>query len=313
MPKHTIDLNRQKNNGCKHCDKEYRKANLEAALCNQTSSNLDGMEIRCVGEWAYDKIYRLVQYFGIFTEGMKNKHSKLNYIEICSGPGRCLQRDDDFEIDGTPLAIINHPSFKHLNKATFIDINPKVIATLNQRIISKSAQHKAFAHLGNYTIPESIIKAIGPTDSNTLNLCFIDPTDCGIPFNTIKIIANHLKKVDFIINAALGTDFHRNSKNAILDPNFEKIRTKYQNFLGDTTFFTDPHNIELAKQDNIDEIKRQFIKKYIEQFSKIGFKFHDRQSVRQFYELVFFSSNPLGLDFWKKACKHTPTGQKELF
>jgi hypothetical protein len=36
-------------------------------------SELDQLPVRCVGKWAYEKIYRLVQYFGIFANGMKNK------------------------------------------------------------------------------------------------------------------------------------------------------------------------------------------------------------------------------------------------
>ena len=57
-------------------------------LCTQTRSERDGLPVRCVGEWAYDKMYRLVQHFGTFAGGMSKKWVGLNYVEICSGPGR---------------------------------------------------------------------------------------------------------------------------------------------------------------------------------------------------------------------------------
>jgi hypothetical protein len=73
-------------------------------------SVLDNLPIRPVGEWAYDKIYRLVHYFGIFAGGMKNRWAALNYVEIGCGPGRCVLRENCLEIDGTALAIIRNPT-----------------------------------------------------------------------------------------------------------------------------------------------------------------------------------------------------------
>ena len=87
-------------------------------LCTHTLSAQDNLPVRCVGEWAYDKIYRLVQYFGIFAGGMSNRWKGLNYVEICSGPGRCLMREERTEIDGTALAIIHHGQFAKLQIST---------------------------------------------------------------------------------------------------------------------------------------------------------------------------------------------------
>ena len=89
-------------------------------------SVLDDLPIRPVGEWAYDKIYRLVQYFGIFAGGMKNRWAALNYVEIGCGPGRCVLRENCLEIDGTALAIIRSPNFSSLQKAIFIDASSRV-------------------------------------------------------------------------------------------------------------------------------------------------------------------------------------------
>jgi hypothetical protein len=80
----------------------------------------DDGAVRCVGDWAEQKIFYLVQYFGIFATGMKAKWSgKINYIEICSGTGRCINRHTGMEFDGTSLAIMNHKAFKNIRKALF--------------------------------------------------------------------------------------------------------------------------------------------------------------------------------------------------
>ena len=116
-----LDLREQPNSGCLSCDRMTRREFLENGVCKQTVSVLDQLPVRCVGGWSYDKIYRLVKYFGIFANGMKNAWKGLNYVEICSGPGRCITRDQRTEMDGTALSIITHPVFPNLRKAFFID------------------------------------------------------------------------------------------------------------------------------------------------------------------------------------------------
>jgi hypothetical protein len=83
-----------------------------------------------VGEWAYYKIYRLVQYFGIFAGGMKNQWDALNYLEIGSGPGRYIVREDCTAMDGTAIAVVRNPQFKSLTKAVFVDASSRVTEIL---------------------------------------------------------------------------------------------------------------------------------------------------------------------------------------
>ena len=105
------------------CNKGARKEITDNDLCTDVQSVIDGLPIRCVGDWAVEKIFMLVQYFGIFSNGMKNKWAgKLNYIEICSGPGRCINRTSGDEFNGTSMAILEHPAFQNVYKALFFDI-----------------------------------------------------------------------------------------------------------------------------------------------------------------------------------------------
>ena len=88
-----VNLDEEINAACLKCTNKHSRKSNEYGLCSVAVSLLDSLPVRCVGSWAKDKIYFLTRYFEIFAGGMKNKFD-LNYIEICSGPGRCICREE---------------------------------------------------------------------------------------------------------------------------------------------------------------------------------------------------------------------------
>lgn len=295
-----IELNRENNPVCvKGCNKEERAKNAENDVCSLVKSINDNLPVRCVGEWGENKIYLLQQYFGIFAGGMKNKWP-LNYIEICSGPGRCINRSKGIEFDGTALAIMKHKCFQHLNKALFYDYDENVVKTLNQRIVNMQLSHKAVAKLGDYNNPDAICTDMECFDDNSLNLIFIDPTDCSVPFSLIKRISNTLKKVDLIINVATMTDFNRNILMAFDDL---KRAEKYIRFLDDASFFESEENRALCKKKDYTRLRKQFRETYMNSLKRVGFNYFDYTPINGFYDILFATSNPKGIEFWGKATK----------
>lgn len=313
MKAQRMDLREHTNQSCVQCVNRKRKEILEDGLCPSVKSILDNLPVRCVGDWAQEKVFRLIQYFGIFAAGMKNKWGGLNYIEICSGPGRCITRDNQNEIDGTALAIINHKIFGAISAATFIDNNDDVVKTLNSRIQSLGASVKARAVHGDYSDPSGIVATLDSLPKGYLNLCFIDPTHCDVPFATVQKIIGCLKNVDLIINVATGTDFSRNVTGVIMDEGFSKAKEKYESFLGSPGFFQRKDVVLHARNGNFTELRRLFRAEYEQRFSDMGFSCSAPQSVRHYYDLVFFTRNPTGLSFWNKACQIEPDGQRMLF
>ncbi len=63
----TIDTNVCNNPNCECCPNSESRHTDKDGLCKQAKSVVDGLPLRCVGEWANDKIYYLLQYFQIFT------------------------------------------------------------------------------------------------------------------------------------------------------------------------------------------------------------------------------------------------------
>ena len=310
--KTALDLHRATNDGCQQCsNREKRKEFSEDDLCKIPSID-DGEAVRCVGDWAEHKIYRLVQYFQIFVIGMYKRWNGLNYVEICSGPGRCIVRDNAEEIDGTALVILNHPRRDFLAKALFIDLNEKVVNALNTRIAKLSLQAKAEAVIGNYKNPDAIASLLKGLPSNNLNLVFIDPTQCDVPFETVKKIVEVTQNVDLIINVSIGTDISRNLRQAVVDPAFLNVRRKYEQFLGDDRFFEREDVKAAAQLGNIERLRSIFSEAYSAQLDALGFAHRDTREVLHYYYLLFASRSAKGLEFWQKACTYAPDGQKEL-
>jgi three-Cys-motif partner protein len=310
---HRIPLREIKHPDCQgtHCPE--REGLDDDGLCTHTSSKLDGLPVRCVGDWAYHKIYRLVQYFGIFANGMKNRWGgRLNYVEICSGPGRCITRGDHTELDGTALAVVQSPHFKELRKAILIDASPRVVEILNQRIKALGASHTADAVVGDYGDAPGLCRILDRLPDSCLNLVFIDPTNCDVPFTTIQRVVAHLQNTDLLINVALGTDVNRNLVRAIQLANHQAARAKYEGFLGTAGFCSQPDIVELAKRKDHDDLRRKFADTYHQKLRGEGYRYTDVRPVKHYYYLLFASRSPKGLEFWQKACTYSPDNQKQL-
>lgn len=308
-----IDLEERPNIGCKtKCNKQERAETTENDLCKEVGSVIDNLPVRCVGQWAVQKIYLLSQYFGIFTTGMKNKW-EINYIEICSGPGRCISREMGREFNGTALSIIKHSGYKYLHKALFFDFNPTIVETLNKRIELLNVQN-AKAIIGDYFKPEEICENIKKEiSSRSLNLVLIDPTDCSVPFSLISHLKSAIPNIDFIINVATRSDFNRNIRDVLL--NQEKFRStvsKYSFFLNSNSFFQSPENLRYAKLNQHLELRNAFRDTYIESLKSIGYEHFKYTRIQNLYEILFASANKKGIEFWDKANKYKFDGQSTI-
>lgn len=313
MAKNTrIDIKDTLNSSCtRKCNKQKRKEVTEEDLCTEKVSEIDNLPVRCVGAWAIQKIHHLVQYFTIFSLGMKDKwDGKINYIEICSGPGRCINRETGYEFNGTSLCIVQSEACKHLKQAMFFDYNQKVVSTLNARINANNTPN-AQALIGDYNNPNKICSdIINATKGIGLYLVFIDPTDCSVPFSLLQTLKNRLRNIDFIVNFAIGTDFNRNIGNAIQSPDtHQNVIKKYKSFLGSDDFFNNPQIKTASPRD----LRLMFREAYVNSLRKIGYKHFDFKHIENYYDLVFASSHEKGLEFWKKANTIQFDGQRQLF
>src|SRR6266568_1499908 len=77
-------------------------------------SSVDGLPLRDSGSWIAEKHEKLTYYAQMFATGMKPTEKKPDhwrhriYLELFSGPGKCLVRETGKEELGSPLKVINH-------------------------------------------------------------------------------------------------------------------------------------------------------------------------------------------------------------
>lgn len=297
------DCERCANAECRHTDKK-------TGLCEKIRSVVDGLPVRCVGSWANEKIYYLLQYFQIFTKSMHNKwDGKLRYVEVCSGPGRCSTRDGK-EQDGTALSIVKNELFDLLSCAIFIDYNPTVVDVLSQRIATLGKAERAHVVVGDFNNCSFLARTLAKYSPRSLSLCFIDPTDCSLPFDAVRSIFRATNgRCDFLISFFDGLDYHRNAATATLNDSCVRLKNKYSRFVGSPDFFSRKDVVEAAQAKNNNELSQLFRNAYAANLKAMGLIYQDWKSVKNYYRLLFASSNPRGLDFWKKATKCDPVGQ----
>jgi len=294
---------------CKKCERYIRRENTKEGVCKKIVAQVDGGSVRCVGRWAYEKTYFLTRYFGIFGVGMqKCWQGDVHYIEICSGPGRCINRDTGEEIDGTALAVMHNDAYPLYKSVTFFDKSLLVVDALNKRITTLGQAGKALAVQADYTQPGHLIEVCRQRAPLGISLVFLDPTDCSVPMNTIYLLSRSLNKVDFIINVATGTDANRNFKTAFANPD-GPARKKYETFLGSPAFFTDRENIRLAETSQDDRLRAAFRAAYKAALTAEDYQHFGLEIIEHYYDLLFASKHPTGLKFWKQAQRIRPDNQ----
>jgi three-Cys-motif partner protein len=190
----------------------------------------DGLTCSDVGKWAEEKHGLVSFYAKLFSTGMKDKWDERVYIELYAGAGYSKIRDTQRMIAGSPIQALTleHPFDKYI----FCEKSSKDLDALKVRV-EKTVPHAKVAYvLGdcNQRI-DDILAEIPPHSPGhrVLSLCFVDPYDIGIKFETLRKLSK--KYVDFLVLLALYMDANRNIDNYVKDE-----AVKIDEFLGSKTW-----------------------------------------------------------------------------
>lgn len=309
---------------CKKCSLTQRERNMTVSGFCRITKGSDALGVKCVGNWGREKVFTVSQYLGIFADAIKGKFDHINYLEICSGPGRCVTRNG-LEIDGTPLVVLRHWAISRFSSAVFVDVDEESVAILNQRIARINPAVPACACVGDYNDLTSIDAAIDKLNlsGRTLTLCVLDPYDCSMPFDVIRHIKQRVGKCDFIISYFDGLDAKRNLRTAIKNDNKDEL-SRFARFIGfgdrEMSAFLDSPKVKNALlQAGTAELMGLVSECYEANLKKIGLTFCADRPVRkdidsgvEFYRLLFASADELGLKFWREIGKRTSTGQTQF-
>jgi three-Cys-motif partner protein len=263
----------------------------------------DGYTIPEVGSWTEEK-HRLVSlYSTLFSSGMKSKWGKRVYIELYAGAGYSRIRNTSRIIVGSPLLAltIKDPFDKYI----FCEEDPDKLKALKLRVKRSAPEADAIYFLGDCNeLAQEIVAAIprGTKDDTVLSLCFADPFDISLKFETLRILAN--RYVDFMVLLALYSDANRAYKRYVMED-----AVKVDEFLGSKTWR------ERWKLEEADAVRfpRFLAQEFAERMKSVGYistPVHLMKLVRSdernlpLYYIALFSRNQLAYKFWDEVLKY---------
>ena len=161
----------------------------------------DGLPALSVAGHAKDKEFTLRSIAGIFTGAMYKKWpGRLYYVDLFSGPGKCVIRNSKEETAGSPLIAAKVPFTNYY----FADEDSDSIEVLKQRIERLNLNGKKFFyHVGKAddTIDE-ILKVL-PSPRQSLGLAFLDPWGWDFSFENLSRLTRS-RRLDILINFNIG-------------------------------------------------------------------------------------------------------------
>jgi three-Cys-motif partner protein len=245
-----------------------------------------------VGSWAREKLLYLKNICEIFNQGMKNRWPVRSYIDLFAGPGRCVVEGTREEIPGSPmLALTSKVSFTH---CFFNDEKPELVRALRARADRYGVKAQYYEEDCNALID----RLISDLPDGSLDLCFIDPLNCEIAFDSIRRLTWN-RRMDLVIT------FHINNiKRYAHQPTAELRR-----------FF--PSNAGMADYARA-RAGAVLLKAYEEGLRGIGYSFIQDHVLEKnsrgvpLYYLLFASKHPRGSDFWRKVTARQSSGQERL-
>jgi len=272
----------------------------------------DGLIVPEVGAWAEDK-HRLVSlYASLFSSGMKDKWDNRIYLELYAGAGYARIRGSSKLIAGSPLRALSVKD--PFDKYIFCEEIPDKLSALKARVHRLTPAANVSYVEGKCDSHIDDILAVVPRGSkgNTvLTLCFADPFDIGLKFETIRTLAES-RYVDFVITLALGMDANRNYEHYV-----KEDASKIDEFLGSNTW---RQRWATAQWDAV-----KFTKFLADEFTKsmatldyIAPPFYTMKEVRsteknlRLYRLALFSRHERAYKFWDQVLKYS-TNQPSLF
>jgi three-Cys-motif partner protein len=262
----------------------------------------DGLETREVGAWAEEK-YRIVWlYDTLFSSGMKNKWDTRVYIDLYSGSGVAAVKGTSKLVFGSPLLTLQVKD--PFDRYIFCEEETILLDSLKLRAgrIAPNADIRFI--LGNCDDQVRKIKASVPVASKTntvLSLCFVDPFDLGISFETLATLGEQF--TDFLVLLALHMDANRNVSNYV-----NESSTKVDRFLGNSGWRSRWTGAQ-SKGDSFPQFLSAEFSKSMQSINYLPpppmkmIRLAERNV--PLYKLAIFSRNTRAYEFWQEVLKYS--------
>ncbi len=236
---------------------------------------------------------------------MKAKWDARVYVELYAASGYAKVRGTSRVIPGSPVRALalEHPFDKYI----FCEADPDRLEALKVRV----HRHAPNAHV--HYIPgdcnervDEILRAIpeASAQKRVLTLCFVDPPDIGIKFETIRRMAD--RYVDFLVLLALYMDANRNVANYV-----KEEAVKIDDFLGSKTWRT-RWNKRMLEGIDFPQFLAEEFSKSMESLRYRPQPLHKMKTVTiseimnvRLYRLALFSRHDRAYAFWDQVLKYS--------
>jgi three-Cys-motif partner protein len=282
----------------------------------------DGLPACPSGAWAKDKLFYLQKYISTFETSMRTQRWRRRiYIDLFSGPGKCVVEGTSDYFLGSPLLSLTteYPFTDYY----FIDSDKESTDSVRTRSTATLIpQDRIKCWTGNANqkvldVANEIKKIDGefiPDVWSSLNLAFLDPEGLELEWNTVAELAK-LNKMDLIIH------YSQQGIKRMADRALEsKKELIIDRFFGDTEW----RRVYESCKDDATGIHRPLIDYYKSKLNRLGYvEVKDSDEVwaeplmknsnnAPLYRLLFASKSPLGVKFWKDVTKVNADGQLRL-
>lgn len=290
----------------RECD--YDRCCLKNGNCEIPGS--DGLPVQCVGPWVRGKHYILEKYLKA-TSAVRSKFTKKGnavFIDLFSGPGRCIIREEYSEIDGGGIIALQLDKGR-FNEYYYVDIENENTKALEKRIGERAGCNILTAD--SNMIVSSLTSNFMKHDYR-YHFAYIDPFGVeALKFETIKEMAK-LARMDLLINFPIGS-IKRNIRSWLRNTD-----TPLDRFLGTPIWRDGIERVSLRL------IYNKLITIFEQQLMTLGYPKEGLQlksggiSVKNtrdvpLYVLLLASKHPLAQRIWDSAKKIGPDGQRSLF
>lgn len=267
----------------------------------------DNFLVQCVGSWVEDKYYYLERYLNASCEARRKFSDKGNavFIDLFTGPGKCIVKNSCKEIDGGVLRVLNREKAK-FNESFLFDISKDNTDVLEKRINQNYNRH--ISRGDSNSLIQNLVSGLLKHRYKRYHFIFIDPFGPeSLKFSTLIELAR-LERIDMLIHFPIMA-IRRNWKSWV-----KKENTILDDFLG-TKEWRD--KISSLSDGRVFDL---LINIYKRKLSKIGCKFvFDLKPVTikntrnaSLYDLILVSKNPLAQKIWNTVINKSPDGQKSF-
>ena len=227
------------------------------------------------------------------------------FIDLFAGPGKCVIKDENREINGGALRVLNREKAQ-FNESFFFDISKVNVDSLEKRIDPKFKHNIQCGDSNN--LVHNLVGDLLKHRYKRYHFIFIDPFGPeGLKFTTLIELAK-LERMDMLIHFPIMA-IRRNWKMWI-----KKENTILDDFLGTKEWRN--KIVSLSKN----RIFALLINIYKQELSKIGCVFiFDLRPVTikntnnaPLYDLILVSKNPLAQKIWNTVINRSPNGQKSF-